>query len=500
MNLMEESFQTKQENKKKNLTKIILAAIIMVVIIIISIMLYLVQLKKSQIKLYLNGAQNEKVLQLLKFEDDGKVYFPIKEMAKYLDYDSYNGEYSNKSEEKNKCYIQSENEIANFTLWSEEIYKLDLTKQNANYEHINIKNPVKAIDGVLYVSEEGLEKAFNVYFEYNKDNNRVYIYTMPYLIGMYENKILDWGYSEISPVFANQKTILEDMIVVCKGKENSNPKYAVVDTKGDLILEAKYDNITYLPEVGDFLVESNGKVGIVSKERETKVQIMYDSIDSIDGETGLYIAKKDNKYGVIDKKGNVKIYIENDEIGIDSSKFVENNIKNNYLLVGNVIPVRKDKFWALYDKNGNQLTEFEYDVIGYQASSNKDAINLLAIPDYNVLVVGREKKYTLLNSSGKQLMGLVADDIYMTISGGEKHYYILANGKQYNAEEYLDSQGITTKNSNQSNNKNTRNDNENESNDNNENNNENNNNQNNNEENSDNQNNNENYEENNNEE
>jgi len=42
-------------------------------------------------------------------------------------------------------------------------------------------------------------------------------------------------------------------------------------------------------------------------------------------------------------------------------------------------------------------------------------------------------------------MRTIADDIYMTISGGEKHYYILANNKTYDAEAYLDSQGVPSK-------------------------------------------------------
>ena len=180
---------------------------------------------------------------------------------------------------------------------------------------------------------------------------------------------------------------------------------------------------------------------------------MYDSIELMDSDAGLYIVKKDNKYGVIDLRGNIKIYIENDEIGVDISKFSQNNIKNKYILAGNLIPVRKDKLWALYDKNGNQLVDFKYDSFGYIASSSKDALNLLVIPDYEVLVACKDKKYTLLNSVGEELFAApVADDIYMTISGGETHYYITANNGTMDAEVYLDRIGVTTKSSNNQNN------------------------------------------------
>ena len=72
------------------------------------------------------------------------------------------------------------------------------------------------------------------------------------------------------------------------------------------------------------------------------------------------------------------------------------------------------------------------------------------IPDYNVIVAGRDDKYTLINSSGEMLFGLVADDIYMTISGGERHYYITVNDNLIDAEEYLQSRGIRKQNSSSS--------------------------------------------------
>ena len=397
----------------------------------------------------LDGKENQKIKQLLQIEEDGTVYIPIKEIAGFLGYESYNGEYKEKSEETSKCYIQNENEVANFSLGSNKIYKLDLTKTNENYEYEYTKKPVKAKEGILYATSEAIEKAFNISFQYDQDKNRIRMYTMPYLIQNYSGKVLDYGYTEISDVFANKKTILQDMLVVKKG-ENKNI-YGVIDTQGKNVLEAKYDNITYLPDVGDFLVENNKKVGILSKNGETKVQIMYDSIELMDYDAGLYVVKKDNKYGVIDLQGKTKIYIENDEIGIDSSKFEQNNIKNKYLLADNLIPVRKDKLWGLYDKNGKQIVDFKYDSFGYIASTNKDALNLLVIPDYNVIVACKDKKYTLLNQAGKELFAPIADDIYMNISGGEKLYWIAVNNNRMDATKYLDQTGVSSNGNTESN-------------------------------------------------
>ena len=254
-------------------------------------------------------------------------------------------------------------------------------------------------------------------------------------------RVLDYGYTGISEVFANQKAILNDMLVVLK--EANNEAYAVIDLEGNTILEPKYDNITYLPETGDFKVEVDGKVGILSNKGETRIQIMYDDIELMDSDEGLYVASNNGKYGVIDTRGNIKIYIENDEVGMDISPFSENNIKNKYILAGNLIPVRKGELWGLFDLSGRQVVDFTYDRFGYIAKSNKDAKNLLVIPDYEVLVACKNEKYTLLNSVGQELFGApVADDIYMVISGGQTHYYITANNQTMDAEVYLDNIGV----------------------------------------------------------
>ncbi len=449
MNLIEESFQAKEEKKKKMTTKIILGAIIVVVLVIIGIVSYLMYVQSTILRLTIDGQSNEQVKQLLVFEEDGTIYVPIKEIASYLGYDSFNGEYSDRSESQSKCYVQSKDgtEVANFTLGSDTIYKLDLTQNNGDYEYVQIKNPVKAINGVLYTTTEGMQEAFNVSFSYDQEANRITIFTLPYLVQFYTPYALDYGYAEISEVFANQKAILDGMLVVANDRA-----MGVVNTDGTSVLEAQYDNITYLPNIGDFLVESNGKVGVLSKNGQTKVDIIYDSITLMDSNAGLYIASRDKRYGVIDTNGVIKIYIENDQIGIDISKFTQNNIKSKYLLADNLIPVKKGDYWGLFDKNGNQVVDFEYDSFGYVASNSRDAYSLLVIPDYNVIVAGRDDKYTLLNSSGEMLFGLVADDIYMTISGGEKHYWISVNDNLINAEEYLESRGIRNQNSSSSSN------------------------------------------------
>ena len=439
MNLIEESFQQKEEKKKKRTKGIVLGAIIFIILVIIAISCYLVYVQSTTMRLILDGQSNESLKQIILWKN-GNMYFPIKEVASYLGYSSYNGEYSQRSEDQSKCYVQSENEVANFSLNSKTIYKLDLTTTGNDYETVEVEEAIFAEGGVLYASTEAVQKAFNVSIQYDQNANRIYIYTLPYLVQSYSPKVLDYGYTEISDVLANQKAILQNMLVV--SKEDTNV-YGVIDVNGNTILEPKYDNITYLPEIGDFMVEANGKVGILGGKGETKVQIMYDSIQLMDSDAGLYVASNNNKYGVIDLRGHIKIYIENDAVGMDITPFSQNNIKNKYILAGNLIPVKKGDLWGLYDISGKQVVDFEYDSFGYIAKTNRDALNLLVIPDYEVLVACKDEKYILLNSIGEKLFNApIADDIYMTISGGQTHYYITVNNQTMDAEQYLDNIGV----------------------------------------------------------
>ena len=454
MNLIDESIDYKKKDNSKKIARIILIFIALIIIAIISVLGALMYIKNKELKLYIDGNVNDKVKNMMEVDDDGTVYFPVKDIASYIGYQSYNGEYTDKSEDANKCYVQNDNEIANFVLNSNKIYKLALENSDGNYNYYYANKPVKAINGKLYISSDALANAFNLSFTYDTDSNRVYIYTMPYLIESYSAKVLDYGYDSISDNFINQKAVLNSMLVVTK---NQGKSYAVIDLKGNAIIEAKYDNIEYLENTGDFLVTSNNKVGIISSKRETKVQLLYDSLELVDSDSGLFIAKKDNKYGIIDSKGNIKVYIEYDQIGIDNTKFEKNNIKNKYLLDNGMIPAKKDKYWGAFDKNGKTVLNFEYDSFGYTATSNREAINLLIIPDYNLMVVCQNKKYALVSSTGDMVIRPVLDDAYMTISSGKKYYYMNVSDRKIDIVEFLDEQSpnITKNSSNETNNNTT---------------------------------------------
>ena len=68
------------------------------------------------------------------------------------------------------------------------------------------------------------------------------------------------------------------------------------------------------------------------------------------------------------------------------------------------------------------------------------------------MVACKDGKYTLINSSGQQPFSAFVDDIYLVISSNQEHYYMRANDKTYDVEEYLDRIGVRNTNEASSNN------------------------------------------------
>lgn len=455
MELLDEDFQ-RRKNKNENKSKtIILVSIIALFIIIVGIVILMASLKEEKLVLYLNGSQNAKILNILVFDENNpnKIYVPIRDIAPYFDYKDYSGEYDNLSESSSKCYVQSEIEVANFALNSNEIYKKTLT-ENGDYELEIIDEPVKAINGKLYTTIDGIEKAFNVSFNYDVDNKKIEIYTLPYLINGYSSVILNYGYETIDDNFNNQKSILDDILIVTKGE-----KYAVIKTNGEIILEDKYEAIKYLRKSEEFLVTNNGKQGIIEKSRNTKIGLEYEEIVPMDYYNKYFAVRKNGKYGVIDSTGKSVIYPQYAQIGIDREQFKENGIKNSYILLDTLIPIKNNEnLWGIANTKGKLISrEFKYDDIGYVESSSSTERNVLIVPDYDVIVVKRDEKYTVMTVDGDEVWQAVFDSIYMSNTSGKTEYIVSRNEQTASLTDLLEKMGIGKKKITNTNSQNTNN-------------------------------------------
>lgn len=273
------------------------------------------------------------------------------------------------------------------------------------------------------------------------------IYTMDYLNKMYASKLkIDGETVKLSEEYSDQKAIFEGLIIVIK-----NNIYGVVDVEsGNPILEFKYEDIKYLPATSDFLVKSNNKYGVIGKDTSIKVRTVYDEIKIMDNQNELYLVKQNNLYGVIDTKGKTIISPEYKQIGIDISKFTQNGIENQYVLLNKIIPVKNNQdLWGIFDIKGQLVKDFIFTGIGCSSSNLSKIANsypAVVIPSYQVIIVEKDKHYNIITTSGEELIPTyVLETIYLKTNTetGENTFYMAYNNneKVMSVEEWLASTG-----------------------------------------------------------
>ena len=435
-----ELYDEKVEQRKSKAPMIIGICIVLLLIMTVMIICGIIYLKNSITTINIDGQKNSEIEELLYIEaseNGAELYLPIIKMSSFLGYEGFTGDYQNKSEDKTKCHVISENETVLFTQESNVLVKVTKNKEN---EYVQLDKPVFEKDGELYTTIDGIQKAFNVLFSSDDNFKNIDIYTMDYLVQYYATK---WKLQEYSTEFSDKKAIFENMIIL-----KQNGEYGVIDiATGKYILENKYDAISYLPTTTDFLVKSNGKYGVMSKEATIKVQTVYDEIRTMDNKNGLYLVKYNNAYGVININGEIIIQPEYSQIGFNVDKYSQNGVENQYVLLDEIIPIKNEKgLWGLYNIKGEKVTDFKYTNIGCQSTPVTNSYPALVIPSHNIIVVQKDKLYNLVNTKGEELIsGYILGSVYFksNTETGENQFFMTSNNneKVLNIEEWLTSIG-----------------------------------------------------------
>jgi len=436
MEYIDPEYNEEDKNGSK-VIKILIAGIILIFIVIIALVFAIMQLKSNRFSAYIDG-QGISITEDLFIIENGKVYVSIKDIAELLAYNYHSGEYKSYLEDENKCYVESKNETASFFLNSNKISKVAPGTQD-DYDNYTISEPVKKINDKMYILSDGIEIAFNVVFEYNQEKNRIQIYTIPSLIQSWSPQIIAAGYDLVSESdFNNNKTVLHGMFIV---KNNSG--IGVINTAMKEVVVPKYNKIEFVESTKEFFVTgAQNKVGILLSDgstSSTKISPQYDEIQVLDQESGLYVIKTNNRYGVIDDNGSNIIYPEYEQIGINSSQFPNDDIENQYLLYDNAIPVKYLNKWGLFDKDGNKILDTVYDSLGCTNSTveGKVTTNVLLIPNYEAIVVCRDKYYGVVNSLGHELIPCALSSVYTTLKSGVEDYYMVYGEQTLDVVDYL---------------------------------------------------------------
>ena len=119
--------------------------------------------------------------------------------------------------------------------------------------------------------------------------------------------------------------------------------------------------------------------------------------------------------------------------------------------------------WGIFDISGKQILPVEYDTMGciLGTQSNKINNNVLIIPEYEAIVVGKGNKYGIVSSLGKEYVPIILDSVYSITTSGEDKYYMTftiqqeENGKivdkqeNYDIEQYFNEHVIQKPQNNQ---------------------------------------------------
>ena len=451
MNLLENEEFIQKKKKSKTIMTIIIVMIILLLITCGVLLYFMYEIQKNTLKLSIDNKSTNFDSDMFVFEGEN-IYINIKEFAILMGYETHNSEYKDRySEDTTKCYISDSNENASYILNSNTIYKK--ATNNEDYEYFELEEPVKYINDELYVIKEGMEIGANCFIQYNSNNNLINVISLQNIVNQYAAKFTNSAIADEKADFNNKKALRYGLVVVKSADEH----YGVYNSKGQEIIGTKYSSISFKEDSQEFTVKTDeGKMGILSADGITKIEPNYDEIKQISKELNYYLVSNNKKYGIINQNGNIVAYLEYSQIGIDESKFPSNDIENPYILFDNCIPVKRDNKWGILDINGKQILPLEYDEIGCIAGTQNDKSNnnVLIIPQYEAIVVGKEKKYSIVNSLGEVYVPMVLNSVYSITTSGEDKFYMTftisveENGKKvdkvetYDVEEYFTKQNI----------------------------------------------------------
>ena len=453
------------EKEKQSNKKILVITVTLIVILAIaatSIYFYTANARKKLLKVYINAVNwsrygdttvvdKKRLAGNSVIKEGNKYYFAIKDFAEVAGFNFYRGDRT--TEEETKAYIENNSERVTFVSGSKEIRKYYLTSSYSSGKNSNLTSQVFNIDdtilfknGKLYISENGIGRAFNVLFKYNQSSNNIQIYTLEYFYSLMSGQIKDLfkvnsnTNNESKVVIDNKKALLYNYVI---NYDEATGLYgmALLSDPTKLIISKKYKQIDYVEGSDDFIVTTvDGKVGILGKDSLAKVDPKYDSIENIDLNAGLYLVKLYEKYGVVTQMGKIVVSVDYDQIGLDSN-IDDKNLTSRYLLYDNCIPVKLLGKWGFYDKNGNKIVDTEYDSIGCYRVQNADgnAQPLVIIPDLNGIVLGKKFEsanksssqilYGIVDKTGQMIINLGAESIYKVVFNNNTSYYYYTSGQ-----------------------------------------------------------------------
>ncbi len=243
---------------------------------------------------------------------------------------------------------------------------------------------------------------------------------IPYIYDHLQKTDFSWGGEYLgtsAPNFDN------NYLIASKGD-----KEALLDLKGNIVLDFKYDSI-FSYKNGFAFVELDGKFGCVDTKGNVVLPFVYESVSNSKTDDDYVSLVKDYEYGYADLKGNLLVpTIYNLAYEFLDDKYFSSRSSNDS---SRFVVENNERQWGCVDIKGNVVVPFVYQEMWPFEGG--------------LAAVQKDDKWGFVNTSGKIVINTKYDDLRDSkISGlnyvkkGNKWGFIDANGNQITPFEYDD--------------------------------------------------------------
>lgn len=220
--------------------------------------------------------------------------------------------------------------------------------------------------------------------------------------------------------YYNKETLYKTTGYIVSKKSDEGYRYGYINYKGKIIAETEYTTIQRVTELKDdenvYLVAyKDGQAGIL-KNKNNILNFEYEDIN-YNSYNEVFVIQRNGKQGIVDKEGNIKIAPEYESIVfggiyVNAQKGDEfylldlngNQIENQEILsklptnAGHYIVSDYNEMYKIVDKNGNNVINNNYTYIEEL--------------DNNYYIVGTNNKNGIIDLTGKAVVDLKYNSIF----------------------------------------------------------------------------------------
>lgn len=201
--------------------------------------------------------------------------------------------------------------------------------------------------------------------------------------------------------YYNEQTKYKQTGFIIGNKTTNGYRYGYIDSKGNEILEVKYNQIGRITEINSkedvYLLEfQNGKAGVF-KNKECIIKNIYEDIE-YNYTNQLFLVTKNSKQGVVDLTGKYILPLEYDSI----------------LFSGKNINTKKGEQTIIYNKNGEE-------------QQNKEYTDIISTENENYFItIDNEEKFGVIDKQGQ----VIIKNDYQYIEYAFDNYFIVTKNNK----------------------------------------------------------------------